>query len=105
MEPFYTLACFYFLVIVLLGQAIIVCPSKHCPNITTTLSTQIAFSHISYVLDEISDRKLQTHQKKRKRPAGPTATQSPYRGKSVGTLEDAHRSPLLTPKVWDELVS
>jgi hypothetical protein len=91
--------------IVLLGQAIIVCPSKHCPNITTTLSTQIATSHNAYILEVISDRGFQTHQKKRKRPAGPAATQSPYRGKSVGSLEDAHRSPLLTPKVWDELVS
>ncbi|UPX11048.1 uncharacterized protein EKO05_0001673 [Ascochyta rabiei] len=41
--------------------------------------------------------------KKRKRPAVPIADLPSHSKGALGTLEDAHKSPLLTSKVWDEL--
>lgn len=53
----------------------------------------------------VTNKNSQAPPKKRKRPIVPTAGTT-FRSKGrLGTLEDALESPLLTPKVWDELVS
>ena len=55
--------------------------------------------------DNNTDGNSQAPPKKRKRPIVPTAG-TMFRSKGrLGALEDALESPLLTPRVWDELVS
>jgi hypothetical protein len=56
-------------------------------------------------VDGCPDLTVQVPSKKRKRPLAPTASAVHRSKDGLGPYEDALDSPLLTPRVWEQLVS